>query len=56
MLAKYGKTFPPVPAIVATIVAALFAVVLDLTRSGRQRQETASLFLPDVWPSRVSIA
>ncbi len=45
VLAKFGKTFPPSPAIVATIVAALLVVVLELTRSSRQRQETASLFI-----------
>lgn len=45
VLAKFGKTFQPLPAIVATIVAALLAVVLDLTRSGRQRQKTTKLFI-----------
>jgi adenylate cyclase len=44
VLARYGKTFPPLPAIVATIVAALLAVVLDLTESSRQRRRTANLF------------
>jgi class 3 adenylate cyclase len=44
VLASYGKTFPPLPAIVATIVAALLAVVLDLTESSRQRRKTANLF------------
>ncbi len=45
VLESAGRSFPPLPAIAATIVAALLVVVLDLTRSGRQRQETASLFV-----------
>ena len=44
VLESVGSSFPPLPAIVATIIAALLVVVLDLTRSGRQRQATASLF------------
>jgi class 3 adenylate cyclase len=44
VLQSVGSSFPPLPAIVATIIAALLVVVLDLTRSGRQRQATASLF------------
>ena len=39
-----GSFFPPLPAIVATIIAALLVFVLDFTRSGRRRQETARLF------------
>src|SRR5438874_4444382 len=45
LMDSIGRSFPPLPAIVATIVAALLAIVVDLTRSGRQRQKTASLFL-----------
>jgi class 3 adenylate cyclase len=45
VLAKFGIIFPPLPAIVVTIGAALLVVVLDLTRSGRQRLETANLFI-----------
>jgi adenylate cyclase len=45
VLAQYGKAFPPVPVIAATIVAALLAVVVDLTESSRQRRKTANLFV-----------
>jgi class 3 adenylate cyclase len=44
VLAKFGKTFPPLPGIIAAIAAALLAVVLDLTESSRQRRKTANLF------------
>ena len=36
VLAKYGKTFSPLPAILATIIAAILAVVVDLTQASRQ--------------------
>ena len=45
VLGSAGISFPPLPGIVATIVAALLVVVVDLTRSGRHRQSTARLFV-----------
>jgi len=44
VLAKYGKTFSPWPAIIATIIAAILAAVVDLTQASRQRRKTANLF------------
>lgn len=45
VLASAGIFFPPLPAIVATVVAALLVVVVDLTQSGRQRQSAVRLFV-----------
>ena len=45
VLSRAGISFPPLPGMVAAVVAALLVVLADLTRSGRQRQETARLFV-----------
>src|SRR6476660_7688134 len=45
VLGSSGISFAPLPGIMATIVAALLVVLVDLTRSGRQRQATARLFI-----------
>ncbi|MEO6969350.1 MAG: adenylate/guanylate cyclase domain-containing protein [Chthoniobacterales bacterium] len=45
VLGSAGISFAPLPAIVATAVAALLVVALDRTQSGRQRQSTARLFV-----------
>ncbi len=45
VLGRAGISFPPLPSVVTTVVAALLVAVLDLTRSGRQRQATARLFV-----------
>jgi adenylate cyclase len=44
LLESAGSSFPPLPAIVAALVAALLVFVSDATGSSRQRQETARLF------------
>ena len=45
VLGRAGISFSPLPAVVATVVAALLVFVLEVTRSGRQRQATARLFV-----------
>ena len=45
VLGSSGISFAPLPGIMATIVAALLVVLVDLTRSGRQRHATARLFI-----------
>jgi class 3 adenylate cyclase len=45
VLGSAGISFPPLPGILATIVSALLVGLVDLTRSGRQRQATARLFI-----------
>ena len=44
VLGKAGISFAPAPGLVATVVAALLVVIVDLTRSGRHRQASARLF------------
>jgi len=45
VLGSAGVSFPPLPGIAATVVSALLVGLVDLTRSGRQRQATARLFI-----------
>lgn len=45
VLGSAGISFAPLPAIMASVVAALLVVALDRTQSGRQRQSTARLFV-----------
>jgi class 3 adenylate cyclase len=40
-----GSSFAPLPAIVATVIAAVLVFLSGLTRPGRQRRETARLFV-----------
>ena len=45
LLENVGSSFPPLPAIVAAVIAALLVFVSDATRSSRQRHESARLFV-----------
>jgi class 3 adenylate cyclase len=45
LLGSVGSSFAPLPAIAAAVIAALLVFISDATRSSRQRQETARLFV-----------